>query len=110
VCAPTPPPATQVPVSETKSINRFCLIRNFMGWDGFDDYARAQMVKILTEDKAMVELLRPEALEHEYSLSPDGPQLAFRKLRNEWVRMGYASRAGLARGPPKEERAAGGDM
>jgi hypothetical protein len=99
-----------VPISENKSINRFCLIRNFMGWDGFDDYARSQMFKILTEDKVMVERLRPEALEHEYSLSPDGPQVAFRKLRQEWVRMGYASRNGLGRAPPKVERDTAGDM
>jgi hypothetical protein len=30
-----------VPISENKSINRFALIRNFMGWEGFDDYARS---------------------------------------------------------------------
>lgn len=29
-----------VPVSPTKCVNRFCLIRNFMGWEGFDEYAR----------------------------------------------------------------------
>lgn len=84
-------------MSETKSINRFCLIRNFAGWEGFDNYARAQMFKILGEDRAMVELLRPDQLEHEYSLAPDGPQVAFRKLRDEWVRMGYASREGIGR-------------
>jgi len=88
-----------VPISETRSINRFCLIRNFLGWDGFDDYARNQMFKILGEDKVMVEKLRPDALDFEYSLGPDGPQVAFRKLRDEWVKMGYASRYGLGRAP-----------
>lgn len=88
-----------VPITETRSINRFCLIRNFLGWDGFDDYARSQMFKILGEDKVMVEKLRPDALDFEYSLGPDGPQVAFRKLRDEWVKMGYASRYGLGRAP-----------
>jgi hypothetical protein len=77
-----------------------------MGWEGFDDYARAQMFKILGEDKVMVEKLRPEALEHEFSLGPDGPQVAFRKLRDEWVKMGYASRSGIARRTPGGEAAA----
>ncbi|KAI8463019.1 MAG: hypothetical protein J3K34DRAFT_159529 [Monoraphidium minutum] len=99
-----------VPISENKSVNRFCLIRNFMGWEGFDDYARAQMFKILGEDKVMVERLRPEALEREYSLAPDGPQVAFRKLRDEWMAMGYGSRHGLARAPSGAADNHGGDL
>jgi len=38
----------------------------------------------------MVEKLTPERLEQEYSLGPDAPQIAFRKLRQEWIDMGYA--------------------
>lgn len=38
----------------------------------------------------MVEKLTPERLEREYSLGPDAPQIAFRKLRQEWIDMGYA--------------------
>jgi hypothetical protein len=70
------------------------------------------MVKILTEDKAMVERLRPEALEREFSLAPDGPQVAFRNLRAEWMTLpGYASRHGLARAPSAGTDAShGGDM
>jgi hypothetical protein len=29
-----------VPISENKAINRFCLIRNFALWPGFDNVAR----------------------------------------------------------------------
>jgi hypothetical protein len=29
-----------VPISETRAINRFCLIRNFALWPGFDFWAR----------------------------------------------------------------------
>jgi len=39
------------PIDANRAINRFCLIRNFAGWDGFDDYARSAMYKILSEDK-----------------------------------------------------------
>lgn len=79
-----------VPISATRCVNRFCLVRNFAGWHGFDGWARRAMFKILGEDKVMVETLKPAALRHELSLPPDMPQVAFRQLRQEWVDMGYA--------------------
>ncbi|KAF6263226.1 hypothetical protein COO60DRAFT_1267627 [Scenedesmus sp. NREL 46B-D3] len=79
-----------VPISENRCVNRFALVRNFAGWEGFDGYARNAMFKILGEDKVMVEKLTPERLSHEFSLGPDAPQVAFRALRQEWVDMGYA--------------------
>ena len=48
------------------------------------------MYKILGEDKVMVDQLRADRLPAEYSLAPDAPQIAFRKLRQSWVDMGYA--------------------
>jgi len=39
------------PIDENRAINRFCLIRNFAGWEGFDGWARSAMFKILGEDK-----------------------------------------------------------
>lgn len=39
--------------------------------------------------QVMVEKLTPELLEHEFSLGPDAPQIAFRQLRQEWIDMGY---------------------
>ena len=71
------------------------------------------MFKILGEDRAMVELLRPEELDHEFSLSPDGPQVAFRKLRSEWAGLGYVSRTGLgraARGGARSDAEPAGDL
>jgi hypothetical protein len=47
------------------------------------------MLKILGEDKVMVDKLSPQRLEQEYSLAPDAPQIAFRQLRQSWVDMGY---------------------
>ncbi|WIA21123.1 hypothetical protein OEZ85_005438 [Tetradesmus obliquus] len=78
-----------VPISENRCVNRFALVRNFAGWEGFDGYARNAMFKILGEDKVMVEKLTPERLSHEFSLGPDAPQVAFRALRQEWIDMGY---------------------
>jgi len=45
--------------------------------------------RILSEDKAMVEELRPDMLQREISVKADLPQMAFRKLRQEYVDMGY---------------------
>ena len=45
--------------------------------------------RILSEDKAMVEQLRPEMLPREISVKADLPQIAFRKLRQEYIDMGY---------------------
>lgn len=40
-------------------------------------------MKILSEDKAMVERLRPDLLVREFSVRADLPQVAFRKLRQQ---------------------------
>lgn len=37
----------------------------------------------------MVEKLLPESLVREISVKADAPQLAFRKLRQEYIAMGY---------------------
>ncbi|GFR49992.1 hypothetical protein Agub_g12138 [Astrephomene gubernaculifera] len=78
-----------VPIDEHRTINRFCLIRNFATSPLFDAYTRKNMYKILTEDKVMIEMLKPEQLLNEVSLEADKPQIAFRKLRQEWLDMGY---------------------
>ncbi|KAG7675182.1 hypothetical protein Ndes2526B_g08041 [Nannochloris sp. 'desiccata'] len=84
-----------VPISENKSVNRFALVRN-LAWDRtgtfnskvWDTWARKAMMKILGEDKVMVEKLRPELLVKEYSVRADLPQIEFRKLRQQWVDLG----------------------
>jgi len=81
-----------VPISANRSINRFALIRQ-LSWDKmglfnaklWDGMARNAMKKILSEDKAMVEQLRYAQLPAEYSVRADLPQVAFRKLRQQWV-------------------------
>jgi phenylpropionate dioxygenase-like ring-hydroxylating dioxygenase large terminal subunit len=84
-----------VPIDNKRAVNRFCLVRNFAGFSGFDGWARRAMFKILGEDKAMIERLQPERLRREFSLGPDAPQVAFRKLRQEWVDLGYATKDGI---------------
>lgn len=50
--------------------------------------------RILTQDKAMVEQLRPDMLLREISVKADLPQMAFRKLRQEYISMGYGKALG----------------
>ncbi|GLI62695.1 hypothetical protein VaNZ11_005371 [Volvox africanus] len=78
-----------VPVNEHRSVIRLCIIRNFALSKVFDNYTRNNMYKILSEDKDMIEQLKPEQLMTEVSLQADLPQIAFRKLRQEWIDMGY---------------------
>ena len=84
------------PIAPGRSINRFALIRrlstdptgifNASLWDGI---ARRAMLRILGEDREMVEALTPGALDVEVSVKADLPQTAFRKLRQEYLDMGY---------------------
>lgn len=85
-----------IPISENKCINRFALVRklswdktgifNMKAWDGM---ARDAMMKIQTEDKEMVEQLKYNQLPAEYSVRADLPQVMFRKLRQQYVDLGY---------------------
>lgn len=85
-----------VPVNANKTVNRFCLVRN-VAWDKtgvfnadmWDEFARKAMLRILGEDKVMVEALRPDLLHREISVKADMAQIAFRKLRQSYVDMGY---------------------
>jgi len=86
------------PVAPGRSVNRFALVRRLAAdptggavfnarlWDPL---ARRAMLRILGEDRAMVEGLDPSALDAEVSVKADLPQTAFRKLRQEWLDLGY---------------------
>lgn len=39
--------------------------------------------------QSMIETVRPEDMRQEFSLEVDRPQIAFRKLHQEWMDMGY---------------------
>ena len=72
------------PIDAHRSINRFCLWRNFAPWPVLDGFARQAMLNILGQDKDMVELLlRPQQVTKEISLRSDMPQIAYRKLRQK---------------------------
>jgi phenylpropionate dioxygenase-like ring-hydroxylating dioxygenase large terminal subunit len=84
------------PISKNRTINRFALIRK-LDWDKtglfnssiWDGLARDAMLKIQNEDKGMVEQLKCDQLPVEYNVRADLFQVAFRKLRQQWVDLGY---------------------
>ena len=85
-----------VPVRPGVTVNRFALVRRLgtdptgaFNWGLWDGLARKAMLRILGEDKAMVEGLRPDMLAREVSVRADLPQTAFRKLRGEYLAMGF---------------------
>lgn len=53
-----------VPISATKTVARFCLLRNFAPWGGAvaDHFARNAVYKIMKEDRAMIEGLLPQQM------------------------------------------------
>lgn len=59
--------------------------------DGMGMVISLAICRILSEDKAMVEQLRPDMLAREISVKADLPQIAFRKLRQEYIDMGYGT-------------------
>jgi phenylpropionate dioxygenase-like ring-hydroxylating dioxygenase large terminal subunit len=92
------------PIDANKTVNRFALVRKLgdengglmeremsrlFNADAWDVFARRAMLEILGQDKGIVEKLRPELLAHEFNVEADRPQLAFRKLRQQWVDLGY---------------------
>ncbi len=87
-----------VPIDARRSVNRFALVRNFGRSRGawprplqraVDAFARRAMVRILSEDKAMVETLRPDMVAREVNVRADAAQTEFRKLRQAYVAAGH---------------------
>ena len=78
-----------VPIDERRSVNRFALIRNKFSFSGFDSIAVEAMRKIFSEDKAMIEQLRPDLLPQEVSVRADTIQTLHAKLRQEYIDLGY---------------------
>jgi phenylpropionate dioxygenase-like ring-hydroxylating dioxygenase large terminal subunit len=85
-----------VPIDGNKSLNRFALLRNFahgpalgpLEWVA-DRIAVRAMKQIMAEDKAMVDTLRPELVAKEVHVRADLVQVEFRKLRQQWLNLGY---------------------
>ena len=87
-----------VPIDQKRSVNRFCLLRNFARFPLLDYFAERVMLKVLQEDKVMLEsLVNPSTNENEnqnqneneISVMTDMPQIGYRKLWQSWAQLGY---------------------
>lgn len=86
-----------VPIDANRSVNIYALARKWSGdptgfvfnmplWDKFADSA---MQRIQGEDRVILDKVRPDLLAREFSLAPDMAQVAFRKMRHEFVSRGF---------------------
>ncbi|KAL4444862.1 hypothetical protein ABPG77_003912 [Micractinium sp. CCAP 211/92] len=86
-----------VPIDANRTVNIYALARKWSGdptgfvfnmplWDTFADSA---MQRIQGEDRVILDKVRPELLAREFSLAPDMAQIAFRKMRHEFVERGF---------------------
>jgi len=85
-----------VPIDDTTSVNRFALVRNFATTPALgpllwlaDRIAVRAMHGIMNEDRGMVDTLRPELVTQEVNVRADLVQLEYRKLRAQWLSLGY---------------------
>mmetsp|Transcript_32024 Transcript_32024/g.38775 ORF Transcript_32024/g.38775 Transcript_32024/m.38775 type:complete len:645 (+) Transcript_32024:157-2091(+) len=90
-----------VPIDGNRTINRYALARNFLAGDlpGTKEYVRKSMTKIFSEDEEMVTRLKPEAIRREMNVNADQLQLVYRKLRQEFVDLGFGVMPRGARKP-----------
>lgn len=86
-----------VPIDANRTVNIYALARKWSGdptgfvfnmplWDTFADSA---MQRIQGEDRVILDKVRPDLLDREFSLAPDMAQVAFRKMRQEFVQRGF---------------------
>lgn len=82
-----------VPVHENKTISKWQLLRDFFKGNWADNDARRRVIKIFNEDMPMVVAQRPELLPYdlaaELHVKSDAIQVAYRKLRNKYLDMGW---------------------
>lgn len=76
------------PIDHENTVIRFCSIRNIFPWRMFDSIFLNAMHTVLAEDKWILEKLRPDLQDQEFSVPLDAPQLAFRKMRKKMIDAG----------------------
>lgn len=82
------------PVDENTTHTRWIHARNFMRGSWADRDARRRVQRIFEQDAAVVERIQPQLLpvdlSEELSLKSDGLQIAFRRMRRNFIRKGWA--------------------
>ena len=80
------------PIDENTTLTRWIHTRNFMTSKWLDWDARRRVERIFVEDAQVIEKVKPrllpEDLSHEVSVKSDGLQMAFRRMRRNYIRKG----------------------
>lgn len=82
-----------LPISNEKTRSIWLQLRSFFKRDFFDSDSRRRVIQIFDEDKMTVEAQRPELLPYdlgaELHVKSDSIQIAYRRMRNKYLDMGW---------------------
>ena len=82
-----------IPVDEFNTVVKWINLRTFFKGNWADSDARKQVDKIFGQDQAVLEEVRPEILPFDISaelhVKSDAIQIAYRKMRNKFIGMGW---------------------
>lgn len=85
--------AAHIPIDNNTTITKWIQLRNFFTHPWADGDARRRTLKIFQEDQRLVEAQRPELLPYdlaaELHVPSDALQIAYRKLRNKCLDIGW---------------------
>ncbi len=78
-----------VPIDKNTTLTWWMQLRNFLTYAWADRDARRRSLKALSEDQRVVEAQRPEILPYELTTRSDSLQVAYRKLLQKCLDMGW---------------------
>lgn len=82
-----------LPIEDGKTISKWLMLRTFFKQSFFDGDSYRRTIEIFDQDQPTVQAQRPELLPYDLSaelhVRADAVQIAFRKLRNKYLDMGY---------------------
>ncbi len=81
--------AVHIPINDKLTITKWIHLRNFLTHRWADGDARRRNLKTFWEDRQVVEIQHPELLSHELSVPSDVLKIAYRKLLQKCLDMGW---------------------
>lgn len=80
-----------VPVNEVTTVTWWIQLRNFLIHAWADGDARRRNLRAFLQDQQVVEAQRPELLPYDLSVRSDGLQVAYRRLHQKYLDMGWGA-------------------
>ncbi|MGK7875158.1 MAG: Rieske 2Fe-2S domain-containing protein [Xenococcaceae cyanobacterium] len=81
--------SAHLPIDGNTTVTKWIQLRNFLTHPWFDGDARRRNLKTFLQDQRIVEALRPELLPSELPVCSDALQIAYRKLHQKCLDMGW---------------------